>query len=93
MKQHPAHKLAVESIIERCKREGYGITFTNQEIDELLGIEQPAHFSREEREGYKLARKQGLDNIKRDLLYNYNLRFTGTKKTKSGHGGWCVSQC
>lgn len=39
------------------------------------------------------ARKQGLDNIKRDLLYNYNVRFTGTKKTKKGHSGWCVRQC
>jgi len=93
MKRHPAHKHAVESIIGRCKREGYEITFSNQEIDDLLVIEQPEHSSREEREDYKLARKQGLDNIKRDLLYNYNLRFTGTKKTKNGHGGWCVRQC
>jgi len=93
MKRHPAHKHVVESIIERCKREGYGITFSSQEIDDLLGLEQPAHCSREEREDYKFARKQGLDNIKRDLLYNYNLRFTGTKKTKKGHGGWCVRQC
>ena len=90
MKQHPAHKHAVESIIERCKREGYGITFSNQEIDDLLGLKQPAHCSREEREDFKFERKQGLDNIKRDLLYNYNLRFTGTTKTKKGHGGWCV---
>ncbi len=93
MKQHPAHKHAVESIIERCKREGYGITFSNQEIDDLLGLKQPAHCSREEREDFKFERKQGLDNIKRDLLYNYNLRFTGTKKTKKGHGGWCVRHC
>jgi hypothetical protein len=93
MKRHPAHKHAVESIIERCEREGYGITFSNQEIHYLLGLEQSAHCSREEREDYKLARKQGLDNIKRDLLYNYNLHFTGTKKTKKGHGGWCVRRC
>ncbi len=93
MKQHPAHKHAVESIIERCKQEGYGITFSNQEIDDLLGLKQPAYCSREEREDFKFERKQGLDNIKRDLLYNYNLHFTGTKKTKKGHGGWCVRQC
>jgi hypothetical protein len=93
MKRHPAHKHAVESIIERCKREGYGITFSIQEIDDLLGLEQSAHYSREEREDYKIARKQGLDSIKRDLLYNYNLRFTGTKKTKKDHGGWCARQC
>ena len=79
--------------MERCKREGYGITFSNQEIEDLLGLKQPAHRSREEREDYKFARKQGLDNIKRDLLYNYNLLFTGTKKTKKGQGGWCVRQC
>jgi hypothetical protein len=65
MKRHPAQKHAMESIIERCKREGYGITFSNQEIDDLLGLEQPAHCSREDN---KFARKQGLDNIKRDLL-------------------------
>ena len=93
MKRHPAHKHAVESIIERCKREGYGITFSNQEIDDLLGLKQPAHCSREEREDFKFERKQGLDNIKRDLLYNYNLRFTGIKKTKKSHAGWCVRQC
>ncbi len=93
MKRHPAHKHAVESIIERCKREGYGITFSNQEIEVLLGLEEPAHCSRKQREDYKFARKQGLDNIKRDLLYNHNLRFTGTKKTQKGHGGWCVHQC
>lgn len=94
MRQHPAHRKAVESIIERCKREGYGITFSIQEIDYLLGLEQPtACYSREEREDYKFARKQGLDNIKRDLLYNYNLLFTGAKKTKKGHGGWCVCKC
>jgi len=92
MKRFPAHKHAVESIIERCKRDGYEITFSNQEIDDLLGLEQPAHCSREEREDYTFARKQGLDNIKRDLLYNYNLRFIGTKKTKKGHSGWCVRQ-
>ena len=93
MKQHPAHKHAVELIIERCKREGYGITFSNQEIDDLIGLKQPAHCSREEREDFKFERKQGLDNIKRDLLYNYNLRFTGIKKTKKSHAGWCVRQC
>ena len=93
MKQHPAHRHAVELIIERCKREGYGITFSNQEIDDLLGLKQPARCSREEREDFKFERKQGLDNIKRDLLYNYNLHFTGTKKTKKGHGGWCFRQC
>lgn len=93
MAQHPAHKHAAESIIERCKQEGYGITFSNQEIDDLLGLNKPAHSSREEREAYKCKRKLGLDNIKRDLLYNYNLRFTGTKKTKKSHGGWCVRQC
>ena len=93
MKRHPAHKHAVELIIERCKREGYGITFSNQEIDDLLGLEQSANYSHEEREDYKIARKQGLDNIKRDLLYNYNLRLTGTKKTKKDPGGWCVRQC
>ncbi len=93
MKRHPAHKQAVASIIERCKREGYGITFSNQEIDNLLGLEQPAHGAREAREDYRFARKQGLDNIKRDLLYNHNLRFTGTPKTKHGQGGWCVRPC
>lgn len=93
MKQHPAHNHAVKSIIERCKRDGYGITFSNQEIDDLLGLEQSTNFSSEEREDHKLARKQGLDNIKRDLLYNYNLIFTGTKKNKKGHGGWSVRQC
>jgi hypothetical protein len=93
MEQHPAHKHAVASIIERCNREGYDITFTNQEIDDLLGLKQPAHGSRKERENFKFERKQGLDNIKRDLLYNYNLRFTGAKKTKKGHGGWCIHQC
>ena len=92
MKRHPAHKHAVVSIVERCRREGYKITFSNREIDDLLGLEQPAHGSREEREDYKFARKQGLDNIKRDLFYNYNLRFTGTKKTRKSHGGWCVRQ-
>jgi hypothetical protein len=54
----------------------------------LPGLKQPAHGSREEREDFKFERKLGLDNIKRDLLYNYNLRFTGTK-----NGGWCVRQC
>ena len=93
MKQHPTHKHAVESIIERCKREGYGITFSNQEIDDLLGLKEPAYRPCEEREDFKFKRKQGLDNIKRDLLYNYNLRFTGTKKTKKGLGGWCIRQC
>lgn len=93
MKRHPSHKHAVESIIERCEQEGYGITFSDHEIDDLLGLEQPVSFSRDDREGYKFARKQGLDNIKRDLLYNHNLRFTGTKKTKKGHSGWRVLQC
>ena len=93
MKRHPAHKRAVESIIERCNQEGYGITFSNQEIDDLLGLKRPAHCSREELEDFKFEQKQGLDNIKRDLLYNYNLCFTGTKKTKNGHGGWYVRQC
>ena len=82
MKRHPAHKHAVESIIERCKREGHGITFSTKEIDDLLGLKQPAHCSREEREDYKFARKQGLDNIKRDLLYNHNLRFTVQRKPR-----------
>ncbi len=93
MKQNPAHKHAVRSIIERCKREDYGISFSSREIDDFLGLEQSAHGSREERENYKFIRKQGLDNIKRDLLYNYNLFFTGIKKTKKGRGGWCVRQC
>lgn len=94
MKRHPAHKRAVASIMERCEREGYGITFSIHEIDDLLGLAQPAaHCSREDRENYKMARKLGLDNIKRDLLYNYNLRLTGTKKTRKGHGGWCLRQC
>ena len=93
MKRHPAHKQAVESIIERCKKEGYGITFSNKEIEDLLGLEQPADCSREEHEEYKFARKRGLDNIKRDLLYNFNLRLTGTKKAKKGHGDWCVRKC
>lgn len=93
MKQHPTHKHAVESIIERCTQEGYGITFSNEEIDDLLGLKQLAHCTREERIDFKFERKQALDNIKRDLLYNYNLRFTGTMKTKKGHGGWCVRPC
>lgn len=93
MKLHPAHMHAVESIIERCKREGYGITFSNEEIENMLGLKKPVQYSRKELEDFKYERKQGLDNIKRDLLYNYNLRFTGTKKTKKGHSGWCVHQC
>jgi hypothetical protein len=93
MKQNPSHKHAAESIIERCKQEGYEITFSNQEIEDLLGLNQPAHCSHEEYEDFKLQRKQGLDNIKRDMLYNYHLRFTGTKKTKKDHGGWCVRPC
>jgi hypothetical protein len=93
MKQHPAHKYAVESIIERCEREGYGITFSDQEIDGLLGLKQPAHFSHEEREELKIKRKQGIDNIKRYLLYIYNLRFTGAKKTPKGQSGWCIRPC
>lgn len=91
MKQHPAHKHAVEAIIDRCKQEGYGITFSNQEIEELLGLRHHSTYC--SREDFKLERKQGLDNIKRDLLYNHNLRFTGTKKIRNGHGGWCVRQC
>ena len=63
MKQHPAHKHAVESIIERCKREGYGITFSNQEIDDLLGLKQPAHCSREEREDFKCDVLGNEDNL------------------------------
>ena len=86
----PAHKHAVDSIIERCKQEGYEITFSNREIDNLLGLKQPTHSSRAERENFKFKRKQALDNIKPDLLYNHNLRFTGTKKS---HGGWCLHQC
>ncbi len=93
LKRHPAHKHAVESIIERCKREGYEITFSNHKIDALLGLEQPTHCSQKEREDFKFKRKQGLDNIKRDLLYNYNLRFTGIKKPKKRQSGWCVCQC
>ena len=96
MKQNPMHKSAVASIIERCKQEGFGITFSNREIDDLIGIKQPAHGSREEREEceeFKFARKQGLDNIKRDLLYNHHLVFSGTKKIQKGNGGWCVRQC
>lgn len=92
MKRQPAHKSAVESIVERYKREGYEVTFSNQEIDDLLGLKEPINRSCEEHEDYKLARKQGLDNIKRDLLYNYKLYFTGSKKTKKGNGGWCVRQ-
>jgi len=93
MKRHPAHERAVESIIERCKREGYGVTFSKREIDDLLGLEQARHGSREELEDYKSARKQGLDNIKRELLYNHGLRFSGTKKTQNGQSGWCVRPC
>lgn len=93
MTHHPTHKHAVESILRRCRQEGYDITFTNQEIDDLLGLEHPGYGSRETRGAYKLARKQGLDNIKRDLLYNHTLRFTGAKKTRKGKGGWCVRLC
>ena len=83
IKYGPAvHKHALESIIERFKREGCKIAFSNQGIDDLLGLQQPACCSREEREEYKFARKHWLDNIKRDLLYNHNLRFTVQRKPR-----------
>ena len=92
MKRHPVHQHAVASIITRCRQEGYGITFSNQEIDDLLGLKRPAHHDREAREAYKKARQLGLDNIKRDLLYNHKLLFTGTPTSKNALGAWWVRQ-
>lgn len=92
MKLHPAHKHAVESITLKCKQDGYEITFSNQEIENLPGLKKPSHYSHDEQEDFNFARKQGLDNIKSDLFYNNKLRFTGTKKNRKGQSGWCVRQ-
>ena len=73
IKKHPAWKNASEIILARFDKEGYGIMFSDNEINEMLEINKPGYGSFDAFQKFQLERLNQLENLKIALLENENL--------------------
>jgi len=76
MKKHPAWKNAVEIITERFAFEGYGILFSEEDMNAMLDLQKPAMGTFAEFQKYQLQRLQSLTALKDALLEDHNLCLT-----------------
>ena len=72
-KKHPAWKNATELILERFDKEGYGIMFSDNEINEMLELTKPSYGSYDDFQKFQLERLGQLESLKIALLEDANL--------------------
>ena len=72
-KKHPAWKNAIEIILTRFDDEGYGIMFSDNEINEMLEITKPGYGSFDDFQNFQLERLSQLESLKVELLESSNL--------------------
>lgn len=71
--KHPAWKNAIEIILARFDSEGYGIMFSDDELNEMLDIKKPLYGSFSNFQEYQLERLSQLESLKIALLEDNNL--------------------
>jgi len=72
-KKHPGWKNAAEIILERFDQEGYGILFSDKELDNMLDIQKPRFGSYDAFQKFQFERLMHTENLKEYLLAEYNL--------------------
>ena len=72
-KKYPAWKNAVEIILTRFDKEGYGVMFSDNEINEMLEINKPGYGSYDAFQKFQLERLSQLESLKIALLEDANL--------------------
>jgi hypothetical protein len=72
-KKHPAWKNAFEIILKRFDSEGYGIAFSDIDINEMLDIKKPGYGSYDVFQKFQLERLSQLESLKEILLEDANL--------------------
>ena len=72
-KKHPAWKNAIEIILKRFDTKGYGIVFSDEEINEMLEIKKPEFGSYDSFQKFQLERMSQLESLKEVLLENSSL--------------------
>ena len=70
--KHPGWKNAVEIILKRFDKEGYGIVFSEKEILDMLELEKPSGTYAEYQQ-FDLEKLSQLNSLKKTLLEDANL--------------------
>jgi len=72
-KKHPPWKNAIEIILGRFDEEGYGIMFSDEEINKMLEMKKPVYGAYDDFQRFQLERLNQLESLKIALLESVNL--------------------
>ena len=80
VRKHPGYKEAIDQIVKRFQKEGYGIIITDEEIDEYMSIEKPSGaMTYEQYKAIEMERLQRYRAIE-SLLNEYNICLVRSKE-------------
>ena len=73
LKHYPGWQNALNEIVRRVKKEGYGVVISHEQIMEYLDIKKPEVATQDQWQKFQFEMLGNLDKLRNELLINHNM--------------------